>query len=82
MSRVGDCRVLARGLGRPMAGLALWVALAASGATLATGAHAQALLANHLHDLQLELRVEAPSFSLAHLHRPGLVSTYLGVRGN
>ena len=39
MSRVGDCRVLARGLGRPMAGLALWVALAASGARLVDIGH-------------------------------------------
>ena len=34
-------------------------------------ADAQALHTNHLHDLQLELRVECPSFSLAHIPRPG-----------
>ena len=32
--------------------------------------HAQSQLANHLHDLQLELRVECSSLFLAHVPRP------------
>jgi hypothetical protein len=36
-------------------------------------AHAQTLFANHLHHLQLELRVECSSLSLAHVSRPGEV---------
>lgn len=36
MSQVGDRRLLARGLGRPVAGFALWLALAATGAVAQT----------------------------------------------
>jgi len=42
MSQVGDRRLLARGLGRPVAGFALWLALAATGTVAQTAPGASA----------------------------------------